>query len=281
MLQVRLDPGLAAGRWACVRPLCGHDEQALVTGGGLAATELLDRLLVAVPGTCVGPGRAWELAVCDRDRLLAAVHAATFSDHIETEVPCDHCDEGTAVSFSLAAMVSSSKPNAHGRAELGIVAGPDEACVYELDDGTRFRLPTGHDQREVAGLEPERARLEILRRCVLNDPRGGDHRTVGDMPTEVWARVEAAMAYLGPTVDHELTIACHECGAERAVRFDIQQYLLRALEQERRYLTREIHYLACSYSWSLAEILDLSRDDRRAYVEFIAAERAARRERTR
>lgn len=274
MLQVRLEPGLPAGRWACVRPLRGHDEQALVAGGGLAATQLLDRLLVDVPGTRVGPGRAWELAVCDRDRLLAAVFSATFNDRIETEVPCVHCEQGTAVSFSLAAMVAGSHPTAGGRAELGVVAGPDEACIYELDDGTRFRLPTGQDQREVAGLPPERARLELLRRCVLGD-------TQANMQEQQCARVEAAMAYLGPTVDHELTIACHECGEVRAVRFDIQQYLLRALEQERRYLTREIHYLACSYSWSLAEILDLSRDDRRAYVEFIGAERAARQERTR
>ncbi|KIG17891.1 hypothetical protein DB30_02514 [Enhygromyxa salina] len=280
MLQVRLDPGLPAGRWACVRPLCGHDEQALVAGGGLAATELLDRLLVEVPGTCVGPGSAWQLSVCDRDRLLAGVYAATFSDRIDTEVPCDHCDEGTAVSFSLAAMVASSQPSNEGRTQLGIISGPDDGCVYELDDGIRFRLPNGHDQREVAGLDPERARVEILRRCVL-DGSEADRRTVGDMPTEVWDRVEAAMAYLGPTVDHELMIACHECGEARAVRFDIQQYLLRALEQERRYLTQEIHYLACSYGWSQAEILGLSRDDRRAYVEFITAERAARRERTR
>ncbi|NJK33071.1 MAG: hypothetical protein HC927_12045, partial [Deltaproteobacteria bacterium] len=51
MLQVHLDPGIPDGRWAVVRDPCGHDEQLLDPGAGaaLAATELLDRLLVAVP----------------------------------------------------------------------------------------------------------------------------------------------------------------------------------------------------------------------------------------
>src|SRR5690606_11469948 len=105
MLCVRLEPGLPGGRFACIRALHGHDEQ-LVGGGAMAATELLDRLLVEVPGTSVKPGRAWELAICDRDRLLAAVYAAAFGDRIESEIPCTECDEGAEINFSLSALVA-------------------------------------------------------------------------------------------------------------------------------------------------------------------------------
>jgi hypothetical protein len=281
MLLVRLDPGLPGGRWALLRGLRGRDEQALVGAGGPAATELLDRVLVDAPGTTVGPGVADELPLCDRDRLLAAVYATAFDDRIESDVPCLECDEGSQVRFSLAAVVGEQQPSLDGRRARGVVAGPDERCLYTLDDGTRFRLPTGVDQRELAGLEPERARALLVRRCIVVDPESGDGRTVGDLAPELHARIEAAIEYLSPTIDEQFTVACHECGAEREVRFDIQQFLLRTLEHERRYLTREIHYLACSYGWSLAEILELPRDDRRAFVELVVAERAARRERSR
>ncbi|PRQ09033.1 hypothetical protein [Enhygromyxa salina] len=280
MLQVRLEPGLPGGRWACIRGLRGHDEQALARGGGgMAAVELLDRLLVETPGTSVGPGRAWELAVSDRDRLLAAVYASTFTDQIESEVPCEQCGEGSDVSFSLAAFVASIDASEDSLREAGVV-GPDPDGAYSLADGTRFRLPTSVDQRALLGEALDRRRLTLLRACILADQDHAEGRTASDMSGELLDRVEAAMELVGPTLDQHLSVDCHECGARRDIRFDIQHFLLRALEHEHRYLVREVHYLACSYGWSRAEILDLSRDERRAYVELVAAERAARQSRS-
>ncbi|HLT35068.1 MAG TPA: hypothetical protein VK034_02260 [Enhygromyxa sp.] len=273
MLQVRLNPGLPGGRWAYIRPLRGHDEQ-LVGAGATAATELLDRLLVEEPDTTVGPGRAFDLAICDRDRLLAAVYAASFGDRIESEIPCLQCDEGAEVNFSLSALVASLEVDDAARAEVGVRHGPDHDGVYQLDDGTRFRLPTGVDQRAVFGQPPGQARVALLRRCLLGDDRDG--RTVSDLDEQTLARVEAAMERVGPTVDHTFSVGCQECGAEREVRFDIQHFLLRALDHERRYLVREIHYLAATYGWGLEPILGLSRDDRRAFVRLIVADRGAR-----
>jgi hypothetical protein len=279
MLSVRLEPGLPGGRFACVRALHGHDER-LVGVGAIAATELLDRLLVEVPGTSVGPGRAWQLAICDRDRLLAAVHAGTFGDQVESEIPCSECDEGAEVRFSLSALVASLDADELARAEVGVRSGPNDDGVYQLDDGTRFRLPTGEDQRAVHGQAPADARLALLRRCLLADGHAGNARTASDVDEATLARIEAAMARVGATIDQDFEVACQACGATRAVRFDIQHFLLRALEHERRYLVREIHYLAASYGWSLEQILDLSRDDRRTFVGLIVADRAAQRGRS-
>jgi hypothetical protein len=277
MLQVRLHPGLPGGRWACIRPLRGHDEQ-LVGVGATAATELLDRLLVESPGTSIGPGRASELAICDRDRLLAAVYAASFGDRVESEIPCEHCDKGAEINFSLSALVASLATDEATRAEVGVRHGPDDDGVYQLDDGIRFRLPTGLDQRAVVGLTPTQARVALLRRCLLDDQHG--RRTASDVDEDTLARIEAAMERVGATIDHHFNVACQECGAEREVRFDIQHFLLRALAHERRYLVREIHYLAATYGWGLEQILGLTRDDRRAFVRLIVADRGARRERS-
>lgn len=272
MLLVHLQPGLPGGSFACVRALHGHDEQ-VGGAGAMAATELLDRLLVAVPGTSVTPGRAWELAICDRDRLLAAVYATAFGDRVESEIPCTECDGGAEVNFSLSALVASLEPDQQARAEVNVCDGPDDNGHYQLENGIRFRLPTGEDQRAVHGQPPPEARLALLRLClVAADSSEFDERTL--------ERIEAAMARVGATVDYDFDVACQECGSTREVRFDIQHFLLRALAHERRYLVREIHYLAATYGWNLTQILDLSRDDRRAFVRLIVADRGARRERS-
>src|SRR5690606_15514987 len=81
MIEVDLKPGLRGGPWARLRELRGDDELWAAQGRGassLVAVELLDRLLVAAPGTTIAPGRARELAVGDRDRLLAAIYRHTF-----------------------------------------------------------------------------------------------------------------------------------------------------------------------------------------------------------
>jgi hypothetical protein len=275
MQQVRLDPGLPGGQWACLRPLRGHDEQSWAhAGGGVAVVELIDRLLVEVPGTSVGPGSAWQLAISDRDRLLAAIYRSCFDDHVESDVTCAECGQTSEVRFSLAALVASVMSGGdEGRGET--VAGPDSSCAYSLPDGVRFRLPTSDDQRAIVGLPVEQRRVALLRRCILHDG-GGEHRTASDFSSEVLDRVEAAMAKVGPTLDLDLPTTCHECGAVHDVRFDIQHFMQAAFAHEARFLVREIHYLASTYGWSLREILDLTRDDRRAFVRLVAAERAAR-----
>lgn len=276
MLHVQLDPGLPGGRWACLRAPRGHDEQALTREvGATAAVELIDRLLLDVPGTTVGPGCAWRLAVADRDRLLAAIYADSFGDRVESEVPCAACAEASQIDFSLAALVAQTTSEARVGLEQQI-SGPDAEGVYALDDGLRFRIPTSADQLAVLELAPDRRRVALLQRCIVAVDDAQARRTASDVSRETLARVEAAMAAVGPVLDLDLPVSCHACGATRMVRFDIQRFLLAAFAHERRYFIREIHYLACAYGWSLGEILELPRDERRAFVRLVTAERSAR-----
>ena len=58
MLHVGLNPGIPGGRFARLRPLCGHDEASVDGAGSVDLIAFLDRLLTNAPGTTVGPGRA-------------------------------------------------------------------------------------------------------------------------------------------------------------------------------------------------------------------------------
>ena len=93
MLQIALRPGLRGGRWARLRPLCGHDE-ALI--GGAENTDLVafvDQLLMEAAGTTVRTGKAAELAVSDFDRLCASIYIDCFGEFIESRAACRTCQE--------------------------------------------------------------------------------------------------------------------------------------------------------------------------------------------
>lgn len=261
MLDVRLRPGLPDCRWARLRELSGHDEASVdATTGPVAATELIERLLVESPGPVLGRGRVWDLTVADRDRLVAELYRHCYGDRIEGRSRCRGCGEGFEVAFSLRELAAGLEP---GDAEG--VEGPDDEGVYTLADGTRFRLPTPADERAVSGLEPAAARAELLGRCRIDES-----------PEASAERLEAAMERLGPVLVLDLPAACPHCDAEQTVRFDVQAQLLGALAAERPWLIREVHRLALAYGWSRSEILGLSRDERRTHVRLIEADRPPR-----
>jgi len=260
MFSVQLSPGLRGGKWARLGPLRGHDETFVGNGSVVDGIALLDRLLVETPGTTVGPGRARDLAVCDADRLFAAIYLKYVGELVEGAVSCRNCREPFQVSFSLRNLLR----NLDARAGHNIV-GPDEDGIYTLSDGRRFRLPTVSDQQSVRGLQTDAAAGALLERCmVAGDP--------GDSPS----LLQKAMDAVGPVLDLELDAACPRCGASESVRFDMQAYLLRTLAHEKRFLLREIHLIAVTYGWGYGEILSLTREDRQAFVSLIQAEREAR-----
>ena len=258
MLQVQLKPGLEDGKWACLRPLCGHDE-GFVNGISLVdAVRFLDRLLIEVPGTTVGPGKASELAVCDCDRLFAALYRRYFGEQIESTLSCQSCNESFELSFALPKLVATLENQPPTE-----VTGPDNMGLYTLPDGRRFRLPTASDQYSVIGLEPEQAVTALLQRCLVEgDP---------DQNTEA---LEVAMDEVGAVLDLDLEAHCPECDASQTVRFNMQTYLLLALTHEQRFLNREIHHIARAYGWGHQEILNLTREQRRTFVQLIEAEAA-------
>jgi hypothetical protein len=261
MLLVQLSPGLRGGKWARLRPVCGHDETLICDADSDDGIALLDRLLMEAPGTTVGPGKARNLAVCDTDRLYAAIYLKYFGDLVEGAVSCRDCGEPFEVSFSLRNLLVNLEVGA-GRN----VGGPDEDGIYTLSDGRRFRLPTASDLQSVLGLETAAAAGALLDRCMI----AGD--AMANQPL-----LQNAMDEVGPVLDIDLDAACPKCGASESVRFDMQAHLLRVLAYEKRFLVREIHLIAVTYGWGYEEILSLTREDRRAFVGLIQAEREARR----
>jgi len=247
--------------WAYLREICGSDEQSVEGTGTVEAIRLLDRLLVAVSGTHIGPGQAAKLTTADRDWLLAAVYMKTYGSRIESTVNCAECKAPYDMDFSLEELISHVDSEAHQMEE-------SSDGVFKSPDGYRFRLPTGEDECAVLGMSPEEAEKALLERCVVESNQDYDPEAL-----------QRAMRDIAPVLDMDMDARCPECDHQQTVHFDIQYYLLYRLQQEKRQLAWEVHRLARAYGWSLNEILGLPRSVRRMYVDLVESEIESQRRR--
>lgn len=242
-------------RIARLRELTGRDEFAVWGANTANAIRLLSSLLVTSAAPETNPIQAVDLVAADRDRLLAAVYHSAFGDRIESTLTCAKCHQPFDLFFSLQGLLSSLEDPQPGEWKA---LGDGR---FEAANGVSFRLPTGADELEVFGLSPGDVESMLLSKCTEG----------GEWP-EGRAAFEELLERVAPLLDLELLAPCAECHHVHTVQFDIQSYVLGAILAERRRLLAEINRIARAYSWSLDEILSLTRSDRRQFVELIENE---------
>jgi len=239
------------GRIAQLRELTGREEHAVAGADTAHAIGLLAALLVEPPGDeAIQP---IALSAADRDRMLAGVYRGAFGDRIESTLTCRECGRPFDLHFSLRELMQTLEERA-ARGDWK----PDGDGHFESAGGERFRLPTGRDELDVAGLPASESGAVLFNRCT--EGRG--------WPGGLQA-FEETLETVAPLIDLELLARCPECNSVQPVQFEIQGYLLSAILAERRQLRVEIHRIAKAYGWSLHEILSLTRSDRRHFVELV------------
>lgn len=236
--------------YAYLRELRGEDEEAVEDVDTWTAIGLVDRLLVEAPGAAVRPGEARGLCAADRDRILAAIYVRELGARIQATPACPACGKTFDVDFHLDELIGTLAPSYEGVARVG-------DGKFVLEDGTCFRLPSGEDEL-VSSAAPDPA-AALLERCV-------EHGRIGI------ERLGELLERLAPVIDVAIDATCAECGHEHQVRFDVQSFLLGRLLAERALRASEVHRIARSYGWSLAEILSMPRSRRRSYVDLVERE---------
>jgi hypothetical protein len=241
---------------ARLRELTGRDEFAVLGASTANAIQLLSALLAEAQGGADGAIRALDLVAADRDLLLAAIYERAFGDKIESTLTCARCGQPFDLHFSLRKLIETAHSETT-EPRLTPLGGGN----FETLDGFRFRLPTGNDELELAGLSAAEIETRLFERCALDGKWQG-----------AAAGFEDLLEHVAPLLHLELVARCAECHHSHQVQFDIQSYVLGAIAAERRRLLLEIHRIARAYSWPLDDILSLSRSDRRQIVELIENE---------
>jgi hypothetical protein len=205
-----------------------------------------------------------SLSVGGGDAMLLRLRSLTFGERIDARTSCPSCGETLEFALSCDALAQ-----ADGTAHSARTAWQRfEWQAWQVS----FRLPRLVDMAELDMAWPAAAlRRELIDRCiaevrcegVLADPR--------QMPPLLEAAVTDQMQSLDPGAELDLGMECPGCRHGWSAAFDIGAYLWQELSTHARRLLREVDVLARTYGWREADILALSSQRRRSYIEMVDA----------
>jgi hypothetical protein len=207
----------------------------------------LDRALTMLSALSRRPrSELAALSVEHRDRLLLALRSQLFGPNLAAMAACPGC--GCAVDVSIAA----------GGAEP---SGEDRFTVSAAGTSVEVRMPTSLDlAAAAAGGSVDAARRLLVRRCIESSLDEAELDAVADaVESELDRRADVSAGAVGLT--------CPECAAQWTLELDVPAFMFKEIEILAGRLLRSVDVLARRYGWSEAEILGLSPDRRRFYLE--------------
>lgn len=258
-------------------PLCGFAEKMVAGRNGTPApvlvTALLSRSIEKIGGIeQVTEGLVRRLLAGDRLFLLLKLREMTFGRRIEAVIRCSFPDCGARADIDFTTD------------NIPVSRFPQQARWHKLQLSPQaggllvtFRLPNGEDQEELTSLldsDEELAADNLLARCLqsIGAVRRPALAEVAGLPAAAKAEIESEMERLAPKLGTSLAALCPECGRRFTAAFDVQEFVLTELHTRLDLLLKEVHYLAYHYHWSEKEILGMTRENRRRYIEVLAGE---------
>ncbi len=200
------------------------------------------------------------LSIGERDSGLLSLREQLFGPQLSSLTDCPACGEQLELNFNVADIrVSSISPGV-------------PLCLsysgYELE----LRLPTSLDLLQLTDCSTVAAmRARLFEQCVVSAVHDGAVEGANEIPAEV---VELAIARMGeadPQADVEMDLDCPECRHVWQTGFDIVSYLWSELHAWAWQMLREVSVLASNYGWGESEILSMTAQRRRGYLEILGA----------
>jgi hypothetical protein len=206
----------------------------------------------------------WARAsIGERDGRLIRLREELFGSRLETTTVCPKCGEQLELTFNTQDI------------QVPMLAFPAlleegvrmEAAGYEVT----CRLPTSADLLEIAKSVATDGRDALLKRCVRVARLGGEVVDPATLPDDVVSAVIAGMAQADPQAEVQIALACVACLHNWSLPFDILLYLWSEIEDWAQRLLLEVHALASAYGWSERDIVAMSPQRRRLYLDMVGA----------
>ena len=252
---------------------------------GVTAAELLSaweqglgqpsfrRALILLSAAC--PERSAEqldrLSIGQRDARLLALREQTFGAEMVSVATCAACGEQLEFAFKASDIRHASVNDQAG--DCRPVSEPDAAPLSLSLDGydVRFRLPDSTDLAAIAGsTEPAASHHVLLQRCLQAATYQSARVNYSDLPADLLDRVAARMEEADPQANVQLNLSCVRCGRQWQAIFDIESFFWSELNRWAERLLLEVHQLARAYGWREADILAMSPQRRRIYLDLLA-----------
>ncbi len=235
------------------------------------ALHPLDRALTIV--AALAPDKSWDelldMPVGEREALILAARARDFGPLMSCYAACPSCAEQWEyplhVTDFLARARAASEREATGQ-RLHFCWGK-----YHIS----YRRPTSRDlSRAVSARDTESGRREILRALLVAIRKNGqfiDLERSDELPAPVWKTLGAELEARDPLLDAVIVMECATCGHVCRFSLDIAAFYWDELVRAGHALLAVVHTLASVYHWSEADILAMTAERRRWYLEMCSA----------
>lgn len=199
-----------------------------------------------------------QLSIGSRDMRLLELREWLFGSQMICLDECPKCWEQLELTF-----------------QVSDVHGPERADSFEnllRTDGyeVRFRIPNGDDLVAIVACQDlEEAHNLLLARCISDIRHDGTEQSLDQLPPTVVEKLTERMEQADPDADVQLQLACPTCVHTWLRTFDITSFLWREINDWAQRMLREIHILASAYRWRESDILAMSQQRRKCYMDMI------------
>lgn len=195
------------------------------------------------------------------DAFLLQLYSSMFGNRLECTANCPAC---TAILDLTLTVDNLLIGHGSGKDTYQLQYGDPPAEIY-------FRLPGHKDLLLLHEEKPhDTLRKSLAERCVLYAEQNGERILPVPLSGEAIDAVSKAMSREDPQAEIILNMQCSECRHEWQTIFDIIDFFWQKINAEAKTLITEIHLLAQAYGWTESEILELSRERRKLYIELVS-----------
>lgn len=255
-----------------VRALTGNDQEYLksackIHGQAEWSTLTLTRCIKRIgPFNTITPDLVKTLTLGDREAMLLHIRRMTFGDKLNCVINCTNetCEGQIGIDINISDLLLPSYSHTLEQYQKTINSNGDN---YIVD----FRLPTGHDQEEIARKAKENteaATIQLIQSCILKININGKERAK-IIPSLVYDEVFNSIDQLDPQAEIGFRITCPECNTEFNTILDTGIYFRNELKYNLNELYNEIHFLAYHYHWSEQQIMAMSTGKRHLYCDLL------------
>jgi hypothetical protein len=230
------------------------------TGGG---QSLVTRSLNMIRASCsiADVADPAALSIGERDTRLFRLREGLFGPDLYNIADCPHCHERVEWNNKVADFQIDASEQKHRL----------PAYMLATDGYTiQFRLPNSYD---IARASVEPGYKEDPRRlffdCIVDIKKDNEPCSVEELSDHVLDLLDARMAEEDPCADIRLVLNCPRCAHEWELAFDIVSCLWLEIDTWGKRILREVAVLASAFGWSESDILSMSAQRRKFYLQMI------------
>lgn len=202
-----------------------------------------------------------RLSIGERDARLLSFRQWIFGPKLMNVSQCPNCKTSIEWETDIRDILLQS-----------VKTGATEKTLHMEEDGYQvdFRLPNSFDIMEAMNNKQSGSHsAKLLSGCILHIHHENPEKT-GELPPQLLAKMEELMSDADPQADITMVLNCPDCHNSWNSAFDILNYLWLEIDNWAKKMLREVAVLARAFGWSESEILGLSYNRRKMYLDLIS-----------